>query len=70
MPADTVARKKKTKPARPGVPLHVWLDPWLRDAIEAARRKTRRSLREEVSVWLERIASELGYSPPAEKNGK
>lgn len=56
--------KKPSKPVRIGKPLHVWLDPYLRDAIEAARKKGRRTLREEVSIALEQYLEQLGLWPP------
>lgn len=64
-PTDThMAGKKKTKPTRSGTPLHVWLDEPLREAIEAARKKNRRSLRDEVSIALEKYLTEQGLWPP------
>jgi hypothetical protein len=62
-----MAKKKPKKPVRSGKPLHVWLDDALRDAIEEARRRSRRSLREEVSIALELYLKGLGlWSPPSD----
>jgi hypothetical protein len=60
----SVVAKKKPKPVRTGKPLHVWLEPALRDAIEEARRRGRRSLRGEVSIALEQYLKGLGLWPP------
>ncbi len=56
--------KKKPKPVRVGKPLHVWIDAALRDAVETARRRNRRNLREEVSIALEQYLGQIGLWPP------
>lgn len=58
-----MAKKKPT--SRKGKPLGVWIDTALRDAIEAARKRNRRTLREEVSLALEQYLERLGVWPPA-----
>lgn len=59
-----VMAKKPTKPVRVGKPLHVWIDSLLRDAIETARKRNRRNLREEVSIALEQYLGQIGLWPP------
>ena len=54
----------KAKPNRFGKPLHVWLDPVLRDAIEALAERSRRTLTMEVSIALEKHLKEAGLWPP------
>lgn len=49
-----------------GSPLGIWIDAALRDAIEAARKRNRRTLREEVSLALEQYLERLGVWPPPE----
>ncbi len=51
---------------RNGKPLHVWLEPKLRDAIDALAAKTRRSLTTEVTMALEKHLAEAGLWPVAE----
>lgn len=57
-------RKSKSKQARSGLPLHVWLEPALRHAIDVLKTRNRRSLTSEVSLALERHLAESGLWPP------
>lgn len=57
-------RPKQDGPKRPGVPLHVWITPELRDAIDLACSRNRRILRDEVSLALETYLRGLGLWPP------
>lgn len=59
-----VGMAKKKPQTRKGKPLGVWIDSALRDAIEAARKRNRRTLREEVSLALEEYLQRLGAWPP------
>lgn len=66
-----MAKKKPTAPPgatppksnRTGKPLHVWLDPRLRDAIDRLADRTRRSLTTEVTMALEKHLAEAGLWP-------
>lgn len=50
----------KKKAARKGSPLNLWIDSDLREALERARQRNRRNLREEVSIALEKYLREMG----------
>ena len=64
-----MATPKKKPPASPkkvhrtGAPLHVWIDPALRDALEKAIEKSRRKLNMEVSIALEEYLTKHGFWP-------
>jgi hypothetical protein len=70
-----MAKKKRTtpdgatppKPNRTGKPLHVWLEPRLRDAIDTLAERTRRSLTTEVTMALEKHLAEAGLWPFTEE---
>lgn len=51
------------KQTRNGKPLHVWLDPALREAIDALAEDTRRSLTTEVAMALEEHLRKAGRWP-------
>lgn len=57
------AGKGKRKPKRKGKPLHVWLEPALRDAIDESADLHRRKITEEVSIALEKYLETLGLWP-------
>lgn len=60
-------KKPLKKPSkRIGKPLNVWIASDLRDAFEEQRRRSRRNLRQEVSVALEEYLAKHGLWPPAE----
>lgn len=61
---------KRPKPTRTGVPLHVWLDPALRQAIDCLAAQTRRSLTTEVTMALESHLKAAGLWPPADSPAK
>jgi hypothetical protein len=54
----------RPKPNRRGKPLHVWLDPALRDLLDALAARTRRSLTTEVTIALEAHLTAAGLWPP------
>ena len=70
MPPRKPGKKKPDKPLPPpiraGKPLHVWIDDELRDAFEEARKRNRRSLKDEVSIALEFYLKSQGLWPPSE----
>lgn len=57
---------RRKPPQRTGKPLHVWLDPPLRDALDTLLTQTRRSLTTEVSIALEEHLKKAGLWPPAQ----
>lgn len=59
----------KKNPKRTGKPLHVWLDPALRDAVETARKRNRRKLKDEVSIALEDYLRRMGLWSDEETKG-
>lgn len=54
----------KRKPNRQGVPLHIWIPPALRDAIDALAERNRRPLTNEVVMALEKHLAAEGLWPP------
>jgi hypothetical protein len=64
--APSPAPDTRKKPTRTGVSLHVYVEPALREAIEAAAKSHRRSLTGEVSLALEAHLRSLGLWPPAD----
>lgn len=58
---------KRPKPARTGVPLHVWIDPRLRRAMDLLAAQTRRSLTTEVTMALESHLKAAGLWPISEE---
>jgi hypothetical protein len=73
---DTMARKRpkpdagKAPQARTGLPLHVYLEPALRQALDQLAARSRRSVTAEVSIALENHLKEAGLWPPAAKGGE
>lgn len=52
------------KGTRRGRPLHVWLDPRMREALDALAARTRRLITTEVVMALEKHLAEAGLWPP------
>lgn len=46
--------------------VNVWVDSWLRDALDRLCKKHRRRIRDEVAIALEEYAAKHGELPPAE----
>lgn len=53
------------RPRRTGVPLHIYVPPELRDAMDAAADANRRKLTQEVIIALEDHLKKQGRWPPA-----
>jgi hypothetical protein len=54
----------KKKPKRSGVPLQLYIPPWLKAAVEQMARDGRRSRTSEVIMALETHVRAAGYLPP------
>lgn len=62
---DRSADESAKKPKRRGVPLHIWIEPALKDAIDRLSDQNRRPLTTEVVIALEKHLKEAGLWPPA-----
>jgi hypothetical protein len=54
----------KKKPKRSGVPLQLYIPPWLKTAVEQMAKDGRRSRTSEVIMALESHVRAAGYLPP------
>ena len=65
-PEPTDGESPKTGPNRTGVPLHIYISPELRQAIDSCADENRRKLTQEVVIALEEHLKRQGRWPPAE----
>jgi hypothetical protein len=63
-PTETAPETAPKRSKRAGAPLHVYLDPRLRAAIERLAAKHRRTLTVEVSIALEEHCAKANEWPP------
>jgi hypothetical protein len=60
---ERVPEAATKKPNRTGVPLHIWIPPTLREALERLAAKRRRPLTTEVVIALEKHLTDEGELP-------
>ena len=65
--ADMAPKSTKKVVTRTGSPLHVWIDPALKKALDQALKISRRKLNAEVAVALEEYLTKQGLWPPPPK---